>query len=323
MINVECSFPQNESVIRSAARLIVQLRFVIIWAFLKLVRWLSPNKTGIYKNDFEYIEWANKICKKKISNKLHDSYKSYVEGINASPNVFDAIIFTEWWEGKTVLEVGSGLGQSACHIANKGAKRVTGVECSYKKVSWSKSYYGEGASRNLEFISGSAESLCFPDNNFDFIFSNSVLEHVKDPKKALQEIYRVAKPGGELLLAVDYFHGPAGNHLYDYVYFPWATTLVSEGALCQYWSEKIKKDQKIGKMGFYAPATKIENLGEGSEIQLNRWNSDQMEQAMVEAGWVIEKKVPSLFIGIVPIIRSFKSLKFYLQGAGIYRLVKN
>ena len=57
-------------------------------------------------------------------------------------------------------------------------------------------------------------------------------------------------------------------------------------------------------MGFYSSGTKIQNLGEESEIQLNKWNSDQIEQAMVEVGWNVAKKVPSLYIGALPILRS-------------------
>ena len=52
----------------------------------------------------------------------------------------------------------------------------------------------------MDFIQGNAENLNFPDNEFDLVFSNSVLEHVKNPKKALQEMYRVIKPGGKLLV---------------------------------------------------------------------------------------------------------------------------
>jgi len=287
------------------------------------MRWLRPNKNNIYLKDFEYIEWANVFCKKKISDNLHDSYLSYIEGMRGGIEIFDNIISPDWWKGAHILEVGSGLGQVSHQIAENGAKRVVGVEYSPEKVNWSKSYFIEGKNKNLDFIKGSAENLDFPDNEFDLVFSNSVLEHVRNPKKALQEIYRVIKPGGKLLLAVDYFHGPGGNHLYDYVHFPWATTLVCENSLCRYWSEKLKKDQENGKMGFYASGTKIKNLGEGSEIQLNKWNSDQAEQAMIDIGWTIAKRVPSLYIGMLPIFRSIKRLKFYLQGAVTYQLIKS
>jgi SAM-dependent methyltransferase len=38
--------------------------------------------------------------------------------------------------------------------------------------------------------------LPFPDNEFDFIFCNHVLEHIPDDTKAMQELYRVLRPGG-------------------------------------------------------------------------------------------------------------------------------
>jgi SAM-dependent methyltransferase len=323
VFNAKNSFPQNESFLKSVARLIFQLRFLIIWIFLKTIRWFRPNKNNEYIKDLKYIEWANIFCKKTIPDHLHGSYLSYIEGIKGGAEVFDNVISPGWWDGAYILEVGAGLGQCSDQIAEMGAKKVVGIEYSAEKVSWSKLYFNASKNKNLDIIQGNAENLNFPDNEFDLAFSNSVLEHVKNPKKALQEMYRVIKPGGKLLLSVDYFHSPGGNHLYDYIYFPWATTLVDESSLCQYWSDRLQKDQENGGMGFYASGTKILNLGEGSEIQLNKWNSDQIEQAMVEIGWRVVKKVPSLYIGALPIFCSIKSLKYYLQGAVTYKLIKN
>ena len=42
----------------------------------------------------------------------------------------------------------------------------------------------------------------FENNYFDFIICNHVLEHVKDDKKAMRELFRVLKPGGEAILQV-------------------------------------------------------------------------------------------------------------------------
>ena len=39
-------------------------------------------------------------------------------------------------------------------------------------------------------------NLPFPDNTYDIIFCNHVLEHIPDDTKAMQELYRVLKPGG-------------------------------------------------------------------------------------------------------------------------------
>jgi ubiquinone/menaquinone biosynthesis C-methylase UbiE len=40
------------------------------------------------------------------------------------------------------------------------------------------------------------QAIPFDDNLFDVIFCNHILEHVNDDLKALQELYRVLKPGG-------------------------------------------------------------------------------------------------------------------------------
>lgn len=39
-------------------------------------------------------------------------------------------------------------------------------------------------------------NLPFKDNEFDIIFCNHVLEHIPDDTKAMQELYRIMKPGG-------------------------------------------------------------------------------------------------------------------------------
>lgn len=45
-------------------------------------------------------------------------------------------------------------------------------------------------------------NLPFPDNEFDFILCNHVLEHIPDDTKALNEIYRILKPGGTAILQI-------------------------------------------------------------------------------------------------------------------------
>ena len=61
--------------------------------------------------------------------------------------------------------------------------------------------------KNLEYTTSDLESpiadvkadicnLPFNDNSYDIVFCNHVLEHIPDDTKAMQELYRVLKPGG-------------------------------------------------------------------------------------------------------------------------------
>lgn len=67
--------------------------------------------------------------------------------------------------------------------------------------------------KNLDYISADLYSpivdvkadildLPFPDNSFDVVFCNHVLEHINDDRKAMSELYRVLKPGGWGILQV-------------------------------------------------------------------------------------------------------------------------
>jgi SAM-dependent methyltransferase len=48
-------------------------------------------------------------------------------------------------------------------------------------------------------VLGTADALPFPDNFFDLVVSAWVLEHLDNPERAFQEIYRTLKPGGKVI----------------------------------------------------------------------------------------------------------------------------
>ncbi|MEN8248688.1 MAG: methyltransferase domain-containing protein, partial [Bacteroidota bacterium] len=49
-------------------------------------------------------------------------------------------------------------------------------------------------------------NMPFEDGEFDVVFCNHVLEHVRDDRQAMEEIYRVMKPGGWGILQVPLFY---------------------------------------------------------------------------------------------------------------------
>jgi|SRR6476646_8502292 len=104
-------------------------------------------------------------------------------------------------QGLSVLEVGCGPGDFAIYLANQGAS-VTAVDFSPKaiEIAQEKANYQE---KSVKFQVADAQSLPFDSNFFDLVVSCECLEHVPVPQLALNEISRVLKPSGKLVLTTE------------------------------------------------------------------------------------------------------------------------
>ena len=106
--------------------------------------------------------------------------------------------------GRRVLVVGGGTGAEFMVFARRGCD-VDAVEPNPEAVAIAQEKARlEGIDPN-RFRRGVAESLPFPDGHFDFVCCHSVLEHVQDVRRSVEEMIRVTKPFGRVLIAtVDY-----------------------------------------------------------------------------------------------------------------------
>jgi SAM-dependent methyltransferase len=99
------------------------------------------------------------------------------------------------WSGRDVLEVGTGLGTDFVRFGRAGA-RLTGIDLTQAAVELvHRRLELEGLSAEVRV--GDAEALPFADASFDLAYSWGVLHHTPDTKRALAEIHRVLRPGGE------------------------------------------------------------------------------------------------------------------------------
>jgi len=98
-------------------------------------------------------------------------------------------------KGKKVLEIGVGLGADHQRFAAAGAD-LYGIDLTERAIEHThRRLLLFGLSSTLAV--GDAESLDFPDQNFDLVYSWGVLHHSPDSPKAIAEVYRVLKPGGQ------------------------------------------------------------------------------------------------------------------------------
>ena len=94
-------------------------------------------------------------------------------------------------QGK-VFEIGVGLGAYLSRLAQH-AQQAIGLDVEHERTMQAHQHVDQ-------VVCGVGEFLPFPQNNFDLILSNEVLEHVQDDRKSVEEMVRTIKPGGRILL---------------------------------------------------------------------------------------------------------------------------
>lgn len=113
-------------------------------------------------------------------------------------------------EDGVVLDAGCGSGYGAARLAEAGARHVDAIDISAKAIEFSRHHFGRP---HLEFAVASIESLPFPHDRFDLVYTSNTLEHVADVRAFLREAHRVLKPSGTLLVAVPPIAGDAGLYI--------------------------------------------------------------------------------------------------------------
>jgi SAM-dependent methyltransferase len=95
-----------------------------------------------------------------------------------------------------VLDVGCGSGSMSRLIARSFPQaEVVGVDLREQYVDFAKARSRDEGIRNVTFRGGDAVALPFADASFDVVWTKYLLQWLKEPKSAVAELKRVAKPG--------------------------------------------------------------------------------------------------------------------------------
>ena len=102
-------------------------------------------------------------------------------------------------EGASVLEVAPGPGYLAIELAQQGRFRVVGLDISKTFVAIAEANAKDAGVR-VEFHLGNASAMPFDFDSFDLIVCRAAFKNFAEPVGALEEMYRVLKPGGKALI---------------------------------------------------------------------------------------------------------------------------
>jgi ubiquinone/menaquinone biosynthesis C-methylase UbiE len=145
------------------------------------------------------------------------------------------VVNVDYWNlfqiqpGERVLDLGCGNGRHTIEAANWDCS-IVAMDIDREELRRARyMFYADYNAGKLpgfaEFLRGDAEHLPFRDGAFDKIITTEVLEHVFDDERAMRELLRVLRPGGQIAISCphhraerflwwlswDYWHSPGGH----------------------------------------------------------------------------------------------------------------
>lgn len=137
-----------------------------------------PHQSKIYS---EFSHLYDKIFSRFFSDRI----TSVISDLHIEP-------------GAKVLEVGIGTGLSL--PAYPSHCEVTGIDLAPDMLERARQKAAENGWTHFHLLEMDALNLDFPDNSFDYVASFHVISVVPDPVRMMQEIHRVCKPGGKVVI---------------------------------------------------------------------------------------------------------------------------
>jgi ubiquinone/menaquinone biosynthesis C-methylase UbiE len=115
--------------------------------------------------------------------------------------------------GKNVLEVGVGMGVDHLEWAKSQPQSLTGVDLTPRAINFTRERLTlHGLTSDLQVAD--AENLPFDNDSFDLVYSWGVLHHSPDTPRAIGEVFRVLKPGGEARIMIYHKRSMVGYMLW-------------------------------------------------------------------------------------------------------------
>ena len=153
-----------------------------------------------------------------IASRLYDASQLRAlpdEAVRASLGCGNPVMLAKLKPSEIVLDLGSGGGIDVLLSARAvgPAGRVYGLDMTDDMLALARANQAASGLQNVEFLKGEIEDIPLPANSVDVIISNCVVNLSDNKDRALQEAFRVLKPGGRFNVFDVVTHGPMAPEL--------------------------------------------------------------------------------------------------------------
>ncbi|HXI10776.1 MAG TPA: class I SAM-dependent methyltransferase [Thermodesulfobacteriota bacterium] len=133
--------------------------------------------------------------------KIYAGYSSVYDALFKRffyPRIKHAITYMDIQPGDRILDVGVGTGLSLSVFPRYC--KVVGIDLSTEMLRKAKEKIEENRLDNIKVMGMDAMSVGFRDDSFDKVFISHVVSVVPDPYKVMQEVKRVCRKGGQVVV---------------------------------------------------------------------------------------------------------------------------
>ena len=127
-------------------------------------------------------------------------------------NVLRQRAMLEYYEGGTAIELGCGMSPLVVMLKEKSPRsRIYGLDFSVEAIK----KMAENHS-NINWVVGDATVTQFIDNNFDYVFAGELIEHIENPQYLVEEMVRIIKPRGMIVVSTPQLEFKDKEHLWEF-----------------------------------------------------------------------------------------------------------
>jgi len=140
--------------------------------------------------------------KEKVSKFYDVVWTEYLPEYEASENHWKIFYSDPEVAEQKVLDAGCGTGIFSIIFARNGAGNITGIDISEGSLETARSLKDKFNLESTHFQNEDMLKLPFADESFDIVWAWGTVHHTTDPFGAIEELIRVLKKEGSILLAV-------------------------------------------------------------------------------------------------------------------------